>query len=400
MINQILPITIFEVKGVQVVSMFEIYNNITKHAITRRFNDWAINRVKRHGLVKPECMKVQRFGKTNAFDFLLSIHAACQVICKEKPRSRAYQTLEALYNEGLISEEWLYGFTEERLMSIEFKVRYSNVKHKLTPPSIKSGRKANIAKVSQSKSSNPLSVFEYNGKPVTFKDIDGVLMVSATEMAKAFGKRPVDFLRLPQIENFIQVLNVRLSHNKNFAVKTVRGRYNAGTWMHERLALKFAAWLSPEFELWVYDHIDNLLKTGKTELKPETKATQNRMQEQNKVASIVEVGQPNLFPVIEAMLAQTKSIYMDVQQLKSDVEKIKEDTTGDYVTISGFCRRRGTNGISSAKRQQLGRISSRICKDRGLEKREVKSVEHGFIGAYPYEVVREAYGELYAADFI
>jgi len=28
-----------------------------------------------------------------------------------------------------------------------------------------------------------------------------------------------------------------------------------GTWIHERLALKFAAWLSPKFELWIYDTI-------------------------------------------------------------------------------------------------------------------------------------------------
>lgn len=40
-----------------------------------------------------------------------------------------------------------------------------------------------------------------------------------------------------------------------------------GTWMHEKLALKFASWLSPAFELWVYDKIQELLTTGKTELK-------------------------------------------------------------------------------------------------------------------------------------
>ncbi|MEM1121660.1 MAG: KilA-N domain-containing protein, partial [Bacteroidota bacterium] len=39
-----------------------------------------------------------------------------------------------------------------------------------------------------------------------------------------------------------------------------------GTWMDEKLALKFAAWLSPNFELWVYDRIQELLTTGKTEL--------------------------------------------------------------------------------------------------------------------------------------
>lgn len=33
----------------------------------------------------------------------------------------------------------------------------------------------------------------------------------------------------------------------------------SGTWMHRVLALKFAAWLDPEFELWVYCTIDKLM---------------------------------------------------------------------------------------------------------------------------------------------
>jgi len=33
--------------------------------------------------------------------------------------------------------------------------------------------------------------------------------------------------------------------------------------MHRKLALKFAAWLSPEFELWVYDRIEELLLEAK-----------------------------------------------------------------------------------------------------------------------------------------
>jgi phage antirepressor YoqD-like protein len=34
--------------------------------------------------------------------------------------------------------------------------------------------------------------------------------------------------------------------------------------MHQKLALKFAAWLNPEFELWVYDRIEELLRHGIT----------------------------------------------------------------------------------------------------------------------------------------
>ena len=37
--------------------------------------------------------------------------------------------------------------------------------------------------------------------------------------------------------------------------------------MDEKLALKFAAWLSPRFELWVYDRVQELLTTGETHLR-------------------------------------------------------------------------------------------------------------------------------------
>lgn len=36
-------------------------------------------------------------------------------------------------------------------------------------------------------------------------------------------------------------------------------RQNVGTFMHRILALKFAAWLNPTFELWVYSTIEKLL---------------------------------------------------------------------------------------------------------------------------------------------
>ena len=36
--------------------------------------------------------------------------------------------------------------------------------------------------------------------------------------------------------------------------------------MDEKLALKFASWLSPRFELWVYDRIQELLTNGETRL--------------------------------------------------------------------------------------------------------------------------------------
>lgn len=105
------------------------------------------------------------------------------------------------------------------------------------------------------------NVFEFNGAPITFQQGNGNVLVNATEMARPFDKKAVDFTRLDQTQRFQSVLEAKVG------IPTLlvnHGGSNPGTWMHQKLALKFAAWLNPEFELWVYDRIEELLKHGVT----------------------------------------------------------------------------------------------------------------------------------------
>lgn len=122
-----------------------------------------------------------------------------------------------------------------------------------------------------------LQVFEYAGKRITFDFGDGKEMVNATEMLKVFPKRRMnDFLRLKQTKEFMELLEPQDGNSrdgdKQRVVRIVRGGNDPtlrGTWMHETLALKFAGWLNPEFELWVYGKIKELLLEGKVEIYPE-----------------------------------------------------------------------------------------------------------------------------------
>lgn len=118
-----------------------------------------------------------------------------------------------------------------------------------------------------------ITKFEYKGTPILFEYADGVKMINATEMAKPFGKLVGNFLRLSITKNYTKLLESRYSH-LNIGVKArpvlrvIKGGSPElqGIWMDEKLALKFAAWLSPEFELWVYDKIHELLLEGKTSI--------------------------------------------------------------------------------------------------------------------------------------
>lgn len=111
-----------------------------------------------------------------------------------------------------------------------------------------------------------LQLFNYNSNPVSFRKANDTVYVNATEMAKPFGKRPIDYLKLTSTSELIQAV-VRKNHiAENQIVMTERGGANFGgaTWLNEDLAIDFAQWLSVDFRLWVADRIKQLLTTGVT----------------------------------------------------------------------------------------------------------------------------------------
>ena len=105
--------------------------------------------------------------------------------------------------------------------------------------------------------------FVYNDQEIEFRPVgsDNV-MVNATQMAKVFGKLPKDFLILESTKNFISACLKKENspfisvENEEDLVKSVQ---KSSTFMHRILALKFAAWLNPDFELWIYFTIDQIL---------------------------------------------------------------------------------------------------------------------------------------------
>lgn len=84
------------------------------------------------------------------------------------------------------------------------------------------------------------------------------VLVNATEMAKAFGKRTDNFLRLETTLQFITAL--KLPHIVGtLSNDIIDNRGRNGIYFNRLLALKFAAWLDPEFEIWIYTKIEDIL---------------------------------------------------------------------------------------------------------------------------------------------
>lgn len=115
---------------------------------------------------------------------------------------------------------------------------------------------------------NAVQIFEFNGQQVEFDLSSANIMVNATEMAKIYGTDLGQFLRNETTKRFIaEFLNP--ANSQFLGIQREEDLYvskqRSGTWMHRVLALKFAAWLDPAFELWVYVTIDQLLQGKLTE---------------------------------------------------------------------------------------------------------------------------------------
>lgn len=107
-------------------------------------------------------------------------------------------------------------------------------------------------------------------------------MVNATEMAKPFSKEAKHWLTNQSTMDYI----VELSKVRNLTladlVKVTKGGNNAGTWLHEDVALEFARWLSPAFAIWCNDRIKELMQTGVATVRNDDEAIAYAMSVLNK----------------------------------------------------------------------------------------------------------------------
>ena len=101
-----------------------------------------------------------------------------------------------------------------------------------------------------------MKIEKFNNRLIAF-DFESE-MVNATDMLKAFpNKRMGDFLRLKQTKEYISLLE-----SETIIPVTVikQGGSEQGTWMNRLLAYDFAAWLSPEFKLFIYKIFDKAIQ--------------------------------------------------------------------------------------------------------------------------------------------
>jgi phage antirepressor YoqD-like protein len=93
-------------------------------------------------------------------------------------------------------------------------------------------------------------------------------MVNATQMAKPFGKKPADWLRLSSTKRFLlelgEMRKVPVSELVQRVKKSAAEGGERSLLLQEDAAIEFARWLSPAFIIWSNQRMKELLLNGQT----------------------------------------------------------------------------------------------------------------------------------------
>lgn len=98
--------------------------------------------------------------------------------------------------------------------------------------------------------------YDFEGRLYSFRP-DG--WFNATEAAERFSKVPNEWLRLPSTASYLMAFERRYGNIPH--LKTKRGS-GGGTWLHPKLAVRFAQWLSDDFAVWCDEQIDAIIRNG------------------------------------------------------------------------------------------------------------------------------------------
>lgn len=169
--------------------------------------------------------------------------------------------------------------------------------------------------------------FIYKNQAVDFLPSENEnVMVNATQMAKIFGKDVFQFTRIDDTKSFISAC-LKPQNCGLLGIKTeedlIISKQKSGTWMHRILALKFAAWLNPDFEVWVYRTIDTILFSNYREMQEATieKIKAEKAWQDKKDKLLLE--NPELAEVFELELKITEADKRRIKALKASIAQLR-----------------------------------------------------------------------------
>jgi len=103
------------------------------------------------------------------------------------------------------------------------------------------------------------------------QDVDTTLYLNATKIAQHFNKQVSKWLENKETQAYIKVLTRKENYPFGDFVVVRKGgndKNAQGTWIHKKLIIPFARWISPEFAVWSDEIIEEILKAGSYQIQP------------------------------------------------------------------------------------------------------------------------------------
>ncbi len=96
-----------------------------------------------------------------------------------------------------------------------------------------------------------------------FENLNGQVYLNATKTAKVFNKRLDNWRASNETSEYIEILtrSLNISERDLIVVRQGGKPQEQGTWLHPKLVIFFARWVSPEFAVWCDMTIEEILKS-------------------------------------------------------------------------------------------------------------------------------------------
>lgn len=230
-----------------------------------------------------------------------------------------------------------------------------------------------------------------NGLSIGLRKSDGY--INATRLTQAYkeqtGKRRDvnDWIRLKRTKEMLDHLSTNTGIPANQLYQAFQGSPDngGGTWLHPKLATRFAIWLSDDFGLMVETWVEEWMtqKSQPQSIDP-LDALIEGLKETKRLRDEMELLKQQV--ILEAQ--KNDQLSELVKQHDAELERIHKPC-GDYYTVMGYARLKGINSISLETAKNIGRQASAKCRQLGLPIEHIRDPRFGNIGCYPEGILNE-----------
>ena len=222
-----------------------------------------------------------------------------------------------------------------------------------------------------------LVTLHYNDVSVIFQSED--VYINATLIAKQFGKLTKDYLKSSRTKEYIAAVRTILLTEENQLVRVIQGGASneQGTWLHPKLAIDFARWLSPEFAVWCDTQIDKLMKK---EIKP-----------MSQIEALLQSVQ--LMVEIEHRQKETESNVIELQEKVKELEYKTHTSPNEFYTVSGYSSLRGIK-VDVSVAGSLGKKATKLSKEWDYPINKAHSEIFGQVNVYHIDVLNSMFETL------